>query len=365
LITDNQGRPGSGTYRWGTEIVNQNVFGVGDTLTTRYVGSLGSVLARATYDTMPLNARGGKFSLTYHFQRTDYDTSILELPRDPDAVSFANFFIVSYLQPIDKKRRFTAFGGFRYVPYDTRIDGIQKYNKNYYITDAGLQMVTNDRLGKTHAEINSFLGFSDDHTRETFWRQRFAFNRTFNLPKSNTLVVKGLAQYSHDFLPIGLDIVLGGAYSVRGYSEGLINSERGYTLSVEHHWPVPYLKKIAPKLAKNVRGVTFADWGHAWLDPSNPRFIRGQSNDSDATTLASVGIGFRARLSRFCQGFVDIGYGLFDRSSWELLQQPTVRAHFGIRSDMFQQAPGYVEHANRPPHMIFSKATASAESDKD
>lgn len=97
---------------------------------------------------------------------------------------------------------------------------------------------------------------------------------------------------------------------------------------------MPFLKRANPWLAERLRGITFFDFGQAWIDKSNPRYISGVSAQFGRTTLASVGIGARYRLTQYLQGFVDAGWGLFNRNAIELNADPTVRMHFGIRSDL-------------------------------
>ena len=181
-----------------------------------------------------------------------------------------------------------------------------------------------------------------------------ALRRVFKLPSDNQLTFRFIGQYSNDFLPIGRDLSLGGAYAIRGYTEGLINGDRGVFGSVEHQWPVPGLGKISSKSRQSIRGVTFFDIGQAWLDNTNTRFRQGLSNDVNRTLLASIGVGLRFRVTQYLQGFVDAGYGLFDRNLVEIASQPSVRVHFGFRSDLLPQP--MVEHLAHH-HMLFNRSS--------
>ena len=123
--------------------------------------------------------------------------------------------------------------------------------------------------------------------------------------------------------------------------------DRGYEFSVEHRWPIPGLSHINSWVANRIQGATFVDCGQTWTAPGN--VIHNEHN-----SLASAGLGVRARLTQYMQGFVDFGFGLENRNSIEPYGQPTARIHFGVRSDLlpddYRTWGNKVAEVNVKPH---------------
>jgi hemolysin activation/secretion protein len=135
-------------------------------------------------------------------------------------------------------------------------------------------------------------------------------------------------------LPSVQQFQLGGENSVRGFTEGVLIGDRGYNLGVEYRFPVPGLKYVSKWASDRIQGSLFYDIGQVWKDSSNPFYDPKTATLSKTTLLQGVGFGVRAQLTRFLQGFVDVGFGLGDRKDIEPeRRQPTARVHFGVRSD--------------------------------
>src|SRR5262249_49805919 len=112
----------------------------------------------------------------------------------------------------------------------------------------------------------------------------------------------------------------------------------GYFLSLEDRFPIPFLSKASPWLSDRLRGAVFFDVGQAWTSIHSSRFNAGNSNKFSNTFLMGTGFGLRYRLTRLLTGFIDVGFGLVDRSALEVNAQPTARIHFGIRTDLLPQS---------------------------
>ena len=98
------------------------------------------------------------------------------------------------------------------------------------------------------------------------------------------------------------------------------------------------LSKASPWLDKRLQGAAFFDMGQVFTNKTSPRFILGVSSRYTNSGLMGAGVGLRFRLSQCLMGFLDVGFGLVDRSKNEANAQPTGRVYFGIRSDMISQA---------------------------
>ncbi len=330
---DNQGRPGIGYYRGGAQLINHNLLGFGDRLGVGYVGSEGAQRLTVDYK-IPLNTRGGELGVQYIFHDLDYARNLLP-PGVYDLDGQDNALILTLSQPIDKQRRLTPYLSTLFREVTITRNGVEILSANPRPWTLGLRYNDTDRYGRTSLDLQPVIvgqhWFGGD---SKFYRARATLFRSLQLPKDNLLVFRGAWQVSGDELPPVQALQVGGEYSVRGYTEGLLTGDRGHYYQLEHHWPVPFLKRANPWLAERLRGITFFDFGQAWIDKSNPRYISGVSAQFGRTTLASVGIGARYRLTQYLQGFVDAGWGLFNRNAIELNADPTVRMHFGIRSDL-------------------------------
>lgn len=340
LTFDNQGRPTIGTMRWGTEVINRNVTGIGDRFSARWIGAAGTQTVLGSYF-VPLNRYGTEIGTTFGFTRVNVD---LPKQRDTNSIigqSFNYGLIVS--QPLDREHMFVADAALNFRRVTSWLNGDRDSTQDDIRSlQFGLNFDKFDRFGRTFARAQTSVGTTWFGGNRQFWKAETLVNRVVRLPKSNYLILRSYAQYTPDALPPAEQFQLGGAYSVRGYNEGLMIGDRGFQFSVEHRWPVPGLRYINPWLGERIQGATFFDYGRTWIDSSNKRFNPRQVG---YTSLAGAGVGLRARLSQYMQGFVDLGFGLQNRSNIEINAQPTARVHFGIRSDLLTDQ--YKEWGNK------------------
>jgi hemolysin activation/secretion protein len=332
---DNQGRPFIGTYRWGTEINHFNLTGHGDHLRANWSGAAGTQVASGSYF-VPVNRYGTQLGTTFSLSRVDVD---LGIGRQPDIIGKAYDYAAVVVQPLDRNRRLTVDGSLNFRRIVTYFDGDRDSagQTNIAALRFGLTYDRNDRFGRSFLRAQTSVAPGWMGANSKFWKNDFIATRIVTLPKRNLLILRGQAQLTPDALPSAELMQIGGAYSVRGYTEGLLAGDRGYSFSVEHRWPIPGLGILSPWLADRVQGATFFDFGRVWLDRSNPLFIDGQSNRSKRTLLAGAGVGVRARLTRYLQGFVDLGWGLVNRSGVEPNAQPSFRVHFGLRANLLPE----------------------------
>lgn len=327
---DNAGRPGVGMYRGGLQVVDDSLLGFGDKLSVQYVGADDAHRLVSSY-TFPMNRRGGTLDFTYIFHDLSYDRDLTfhHLPQ----VGQDHAWITTFSQPIDSKKVWTAYSSmlFRHVTIERNDVGIVRGDPRPLTV--GLIFNKPDAWGSTWINAHSAQNFDWFGTDSKFWRSRIDAKRVFNLPHKHKIVLRAAAQYSPDALPPVQEFQIGGAYTVRGYSEGLITGDRGHFYSLEHYMPIPGLKYASPWLADRTQWVSFVDFGQSWLDQSNTRYLAGFGR-ARRTTLFDVGFGLRYRINQYLQGFVDTGFGLYDRNLIELGGQPTARIHMGVRTDL-------------------------------
>jgi hemolysin activation/secretion protein len=342
LTSDSLGRPTIGTTRWGTELINRNVTGIGDHFIGKWIGAAGTQTALASYS-VPINSHGTEVSGTFSFSQVDVD-----LPRvldNDDIIGRAFNYGLLISQPLDKEHVFSVDAGLNFRQISSFFNGSPTGQDNIRSLQFGMNFNKFDRYGYTFARAQTAVATTVFGGNRQFWKAEGVFNRVFRLPYKNYLLINSSSQFSPNPLPAAEQFQLGGAYSVRGYTEGLLTGDKGYQFSIEHRWPIPGLSHVSEWLGSRVMGATFFDMGQAWYDnnywsyrtnadrPARNRFKAA----NDVTTLIGAGIGVRARLTQYAQGFVDFGFGLLDRSANEINAQPTARVYFGVRSNLLPE----------------------------
>lgn len=331
---DNQGRPFIGTYRGGVELSNDSLLGFGDRLFAKYLGASGTNTALGSYF-IPINKWGDELGFSYGWSHVDVD---LNVPAQPDIDGIAHSGGIVYSHPFDKRRMWVGDIGINARRIRTFIADTRTSLDEIRSAQVGLSFNRPDHLGRTFARVQTSLGLDIFGGNSQFWKTEAMFTRIHQLPWDNTLILRGYGQLTPDDLPSAEAFQVGGAYSVRGYSEGLFVGDRGYNFTIEDRFPIPFLSHVSPWLADRLQGAVFFDIGQTFLDRDNARFVPGVSNRSSNTLLLGTGFGLRARLTQYLQGFIDVGFGLVDRSAAAFPNgDPTARIHFGIRSDLLPE----------------------------
>lgn len=332
---DNQGRPYIGTYRWGVDAVHSDLTGQADQLRLRWIGAAGTQVATGSYFRL-INKYGTQVGASFAFSRVNLD---LETRNQPEIIGQAYDYAAVLLQPLDRGRHLTMDTSLNFRRIVSYFDGNRDSASQVDIAALrlGLTYDRTDRFGRSYLRAQTSIAPGWMGANRKFWKNEFSASRILVLPHRNLLILRGQVQLTPDGLPAAELMQIGGAYSVRGYTEGLLIGDRGFQLNVEHRWPVPGLGKVSPWLAERVQGATFFDLGRVSLDRSNSLFIAGQSNRPERTLLIGAGVGLRARVNTLMQGFVDFGWGLVNRGSVEPNAQPSFRVHFGIRSNLLPE----------------------------
>lgn len=327
---DNNGRPSTGLFRSGVEFTNESLFGFGDKLSTEYRHSRGTDSISNTYS-VPVNDYQDRLKFRYSYRHTESEARI---ESDPDVIGTSKRLGVFYSHPFDEAETWVGEVGFEGSQVKTERDDVRRSFDEVRALSAGIKFNRKDSLGRTKARLKTTHAFEILGGNESFWSLEGGLSRLFFLPLDNNLLVSVDGQYSPDALPSAEAFRIGGADSVRGYTRGLIRGDRGYNLTVEDRFHIPFLARMSPGLDDRLRGAVFYDLGQAWLDKSNSSYRAGTSSRADRTLLSSAGFGLRAKLCRQFEGYVDFGFGLVDRNNLERNAQPTARIHFGISSNL-------------------------------
>lgn len=328
---DNQGRPFVGTHRFGVTLTNNNVTGHGDRFYTSNYFAAGTQITANGYS-IPINRFGTEIGYDFAYSHVDID---LGIPDQVDIDGDSKTHSIVVRQPLDKEGVFSIDLAANLKTVSTYLADVQTNQSKVASLTAGINFNKFDRYGRT------FLRFQNDiaasrliNSNTSFWKASAYGNRLVALPKGMVFILRGQAQFTPDGLPPIEQFQIGGANSVRGYTEGLLFGDRGYSLSTELRYPIPGLKYVSPWLAQRVQGAAFFDIGQAWVDQSSTAYIPGFSHHGQQTLLMGTGLGVRAQLTRFLTGFVDFGYGITQQGRVELNAQPDVRVHFGVSSNL-------------------------------
>lgn len=327
---DNQGRYFIGLYRAGLEIRNNSLLRQSDRLYARYLGAEGMQVGMASYS-VPLNRWGTELSGSWAFSHVDVKLPVNNAPSITGRSYNAG---VMLSQPLGENRNWQLDAGLNWQRTDNFFEGEQTNRTDVHSFQLGLNFDRYDRWGRTFNRVQNTVAFKGAGARDSFWKVENYFYRVFALPKNNLVILKSYGQWTPDALPPIQQFQLGGYNSVRGFTEGVLIGDRGYNLGAEYRFPIPGLGRISPWMGQRVQGSLFYDFGQVWLDSSNPAYNRRTATLAKTTLLQGVGFGIRTQLSRYLQGFVDVGFGLGNRKEVEPEgRQPTARVHLGIRSD--------------------------------
>ncbi len=137
--------------------------------------------------------------------------------------------------------------------------------------------------------------------------------RLLNLAPGWDFVARGAAQVSQANLLSSEQFNIGGANSVRGFSENRFAGDNGYSLSGE--FLVPPWKLNIPRISKfrgplEARLLSFVDFGDTSIR-------RNLTNDHNSHSLASTGLGLRSSLSYHFSLTADYGWQLSQPSPQE------------------------------------------------
>lgn len=329
---DNQGRYFVGLYRWGVEARNDSLLTLGDRLYARWLGAEGTRVGVGSY-TMPLNRFGTELNGSFAYSHVNVKLPI----ENPPSITGTSYSAgVSLSQPLGRNRQWQVDGGLNWQRVNHFFEGDQTGSDDIHMFHVGVNFDRYDRWGHTLNRVQNTVAFRGATASSSFWKIENFFTRIVLLPKNNLIILKSYGQWTPDTLPGMQQFQLGGENSVRGFTEGVLFGDRGYNLGVEYRFPLPGLKYISESASNRIQGALFYDIGQVWKDRSNPYYDPKTATLAKTTLLQGVGFGVRAQLSRFLQGFVDVGFGLGDRKAIEpQMRQPTARVHFGVRSDLF------------------------------
>lgn len=303
---NNLGTDSTGNTRYGVGITDNNVTGNMDQISGRFQIGSGAWAVGSRY-TVPV----GPYKTQVGFS---YSRSAVHLGRDFKDLNIrgnASTYGLDIVQPVWRNDFIqSALNlGFDIKSVENKILGIKGGKDELRILNTGINLEENDRFGKTyfphtfHFGFSDFLGASDvnetaatrANTGGQFFIYRNSLIRYNRLPFGMTHTLRTELQLTPDRLSPSEQFRLGGAFSVRGYSEGDYLSDYGGYVTNEIYvpsyifpaeWVLPY---SGEQLRQVFQLVGFFDFGAGSLRKP----LQGENNNK---TLAGAGGGLRVHL---------------------------------------------------------------------
>lgn len=342
---DNLGRQSIGIQRGGLNFAHNNVTGFGDRSLASVNWTRRSFGVVNHYE-MPLGKSGAKVGMDYGYSTLKLGGDFEDLDVRGTAKIYSPFISQEFYN--SDSLRITGELPFDFVNLKTTILDDPFSEDRVRLFRPGLNIESYDRWGNTFIRnelgigvnlFNATLGNTSLASRQgagsKFFRYTGFLTRAQRLPFGTYGIFRAISQLSPDRLVSNEQMQVGGAFTVRGYREGLLIGDSGLVLSGE--WRVPFflfpktwkIPKTSYVLRDNVQFVSFADYGSSWTNRPAPGVPRSEY-------ILGVGMGLRAKLTKFIVGRVDFGFPLLrpDRVPG-INPHNHPRLHFGLQSEIF------------------------------
>lgn len=287
VFVDNGGRDTTGNTRGGFTTRFSNLAGRSDTLGFNGVKSEGSYTVGANYS-IPLTRRDLRLDLGF----SGGETEIVDGPFVPlEITGRSQEFSLGLSQPLvaEIDRSWSAYSRFALRKSISKFGGVEQINEDLSVLTLGL---SGDRAGDRSGWLldqQLVFGLPQVGGEDTFVYYRLNASRLDRLGDRVQLISRAGVQLSaSDQLPSSELFQIGGTYTVRGYSEGLLSGRHGYYLSVEarlHGGELGALERAGN--APRFQWLAFLD--HGGVLPYRPGNLPETQGD-DFLTGAGVGV---------------------------------------------------------------------------
>lgn len=339
---DNSGRDLIGIQKANLTLINHNLTGFGDSV---YAGSCfasGTFGLNTGYN-LPVGSKGTEL-------RLGYSVSKVKLGGDYKQYNIRGRwldFSASIFQPVYRKGDWTIStdSTFDMRQSNTTMQDYEYNNSSVKAFRAGINLNKEDYKGRWIYRLETSTGLPAlGGTPKTekgvgsnkFFKINTNLIRVQGLPFNSTGVIRIGTQFSPNTLLSSEQMQIGGAYSVRGFNEGLFLGDYGYTASLEIRTPIPFLpskvtipnlliykKSRTVPLKDRIQFITFYDQG----------LVKYSYKDLNqfSSFMQSVGVGFRCYLTKYLISNIDFGIPIGrDKTHY----QKFGRVHFSLSSEI-------------------------------
>lgn len=231
-FADNAGGDSVGHTRGGIIFRTNNLRGVSDTLQLLATGTQGSNSYGISY-AMPVSTSDTRFDISY----TSGDIKLVNGAFVPlDITGESKDFSLGLTKPLadHNNEQWSLYGRISSRTSTSRFSGLTQQKQDLLVESIGL---SGTARGETYAwSLDGSLNYASRQvgSDEGFVYYRGNASRVDSINDHVQLLTRGNVQYSFDSSPpSGEQFQLGGSYTVRGYSEGLLSGRDGFVGSVE------------------------------------------------------------------------------------------------------------------------------------
>ena len=288
---DNAGSESTGEWREGIVYNNASVTGNRDALSITTMRSKGSKSGAINYS-MPINNIGTKFGASYSANSIEIiDGALANM--DVRGHSEAWGFYLN--QPTIVKQNLRQEVSFEMQKQNSKTDilGMHWVNdniKDYTVALTQTSYQSKSALYQRHGYTIGNYGSEISHEQKDYGRYSFNGIYQYAFDKIHMLNFKLNGQIgANHYLPSAEQFYIGGMYSVRGYKENFLGADSGFSANLEYN------------IANGDKGQTilFMDGGGVFGD-----------NAFKDHTAISLGVGYRANISKDVNSIVTIGFPL-------------------------------------------------------
>lgn len=306
LFADNEGVAATGANVVGAYLRDNKILGLGDNLEAYVLKSSGSTTGNVLYN-IPVNTLGGTLGVSYargHINIVSGPEKSLGISGNSSTAG------VHFIQPVYVTKRWKVSGAFE-LARDTSDTSISGVSLGTTYVDKGSVGIRAQYIAPTRYALFA-LSATPQHTRGAGGKSSATvYNGSFSLiqrlPKSlgpYSVALKGAVQYANHWRIAPQELfVIGGVYSVRGYSQGLFSGTCGYYAQLELHRSLPH----------HIDGFLFTDTGAVYNQ--TPRLL----------SISSAGAGLSWAWHGMSTSFI-LGYA----ANWSKFNQDRYRANLRI-----------------------------------
>lgn len=335
---DNLGRNLIGTERYATYLHNYNLTGYGDSLYAGTIFASRHFGVNAGYG-LPLGNRGTKFNFAYSYSKLRLGGDLGRFDIQGRSHTFSTFLTQDWYK--SERLHLSSDLTWDMIHADTTIldqASLQKYEDR--ALRFGFNVIKDDSYGRwiSRTELSTGLPiFGATSTSRygvassKFFKVAGHLIRVQRLPKNLLGIFRVSGQYSPDTLLPTEQLQVGGMYSVRGYEEGLLLGDVGYTASAEIQTPIPFIP-IGITIHKNENESTYINLKEslklAFFYDQGLSHIQHQGRSVHSNDfLQAVGVGLRCNMKNFFNTRLDVAFPIGRK---RYADQKFAKVHFGI-----------------------------------
>lgn len=295
LYVDNAGSKNSGEWREGLFYTNKSLFHRRDALTLSTLESQGTKSFSGAYTTN-VGRSGTKLGVNYSNNSVHIKKGEM---RNLDVRGHSTAYGLSLTQPLllnEKARTEVSLEyGHQNSTTDLRAvettwvdDAYNNYTLAFSATDYGKSHIFYHKYGYRYTDFDGKISDTSDKFG------KLIMNMIYQKGYEHGQLLSGRlnAQFTnHDYVASSEQFYIGGAYSVRGYEESLLNGDKGFSVSAEYAVPVDKEKRTS------VFG--FLDYG----------YVAGPTAYGDRMLLGT-GVGVRTTFAKNISASLTLGLPL-------------------------------------------------------